>query len=241
MAEAISSVARELERLAALRDQGALTSEEFATQKARVLGTSNMQPKPNNGDARSEQTNAVASASASSGAMRIGGLPLDDVMQAFLRRNVAYYRPIFVRMEREGVKFHANFVALFFAPVWLAYRRFYLALVVLYAVPAAAVVTKSLMWLLASPWPLPQLVLLGPFLASVTFCAFGNFFLYRRFRRLTADQSISGDQILARVEGRGGGSTVMLGAAIAASVILFAAYPLSVIGSILVNPPGSLD
>lgn len=39
MAEAATSVAQELERLAALRDQGALTDDEFTAQKQRILGT----------------------------------------------------------------------------------------------------------------------------------------------------------------------------------------------------------
>ncbi len=168
-------------------------------------------------------------------------MPLDDVLRAFLRTNVDYYRPVFVRMAREGAMFHANFAALLLTPVWLAYRRFYVALGLLYGVPAAAVVTNSLFTLLASPWPVPQLVLLGPFLASVVFGSFGNFLLYRRFRRLVGDRSLSADQILARVDGRGGGSPVVRAVATAAVVILFVAYPLAVVVSAIANPPGSLD
>lgn len=39
LAASTTSAAHELERLAALRDQGALTDDEFATQKERILGT----------------------------------------------------------------------------------------------------------------------------------------------------------------------------------------------------------
>jgi hypothetical protein len=39
MASTANSRAEQLERLAALRDRGALTDEEFATEKAKLLGT----------------------------------------------------------------------------------------------------------------------------------------------------------------------------------------------------------
>lgn len=142
------------------------------------------------------------------GSVHIRGVPLDDVLQAFLRRNVDYYRPIFFRMAREGAVFHVNYVALFFTPVWLAYRRFYTALAVLYAVPVAAFLPKSpFLWLVADPFSpslLMRLLLVGPFIASVIFSSFGNFFLYHRFRRLVIDPSIPAERIVARVRNRGG-------------------------------------
>ncbi|WP_126539633.1 DUF2628 domain-containing protein [Oharaeibacter diazotrophicus] len=168
-------------------------------------------------------------------------MPLDDVLRAFLRTNVDYYRPVFVRMAREGAMFHANFAALLLTPIWLAYRGFYVALGVLYAVPAAAAVLNTLFYLLVSPWPIPQLVLLGPFLASVGFGSFGNYLLYRRFRRLIGDRSVPSDQILTRVDGRGLGPPVARAVATTAVLILFVAYPLAVVVSALANPPGSLD
>lgn len=161
--------------------------------------------------------------------MNIRGLPLDNVMEAYLRRNVAYYQPIFLRMERDGNLFHANWVALFFTPVWLIYRRFYFALL-LYTVPVAAILTKSLFFLLSFGGPIPALVLLGPLSASVSFCSFGNYLLYRRFRRLVTDANVPTDQLISAVRNRGGGSILMLILGVAASLLFLVGYPLVIIG-----------
>ncbi|MCR6501530.1 DUF2628 domain-containing protein [Shinella sp. CPCC 101442] len=174
--------------------------------------------------------------------LRIKGLLLDDVLTSFLQRNVDYYAPVFTDMERNGIKFHANLAALLLTPFWLMYRRFYVSLLVFYSAPILAVLTGSLFTLIiTAPWPIPQLILLGPFSASVLFCSFGNYFLYRRFRRLISDVSIPPEKMLQIINKKGGGSKIVLAVAIVTFGMLFLALPLLIIISAILNPPGSLN
>ena len=56
LADTNSSAVSELERIAALREQGVLTDEEFASQKARILGTPTapVTPNPSRGEIASD-------------------------------------------------------------------------------------------------------------------------------------------------------------------------------------------
>jgi len=196
-----------LRELARLKNEGVLTEKDFETQKARILATiappsaSPYSARPTD-EAQPQDTHRRDSAQESSTDHHPtwGELVESEEMEAVLKFNLAYYREQFREiLRRTGVKDRYtsnsqsisaivgsrtwNWAALFFGPLWAAYRGIYLWALI---VGAACV-------LILGDRALGGLSLIGPFAVSLICAWLGNGALLARLGKeatQTADHGV---------------------------------------------------